>query len=71
MDLKSDDKQFAKGVAGSKATEKCRAGATSNTTSSPMQTTAHALQEDPGKVAAGIQYKQWVQEIDERIWANR
>ena len=36
-----------------------------------MQTTAHALQEDPGRVAAQNQYNQWVQEIDERIWANR
>ena len=55
MDLKSGEKKFAKGVAGSKAAEKCRAGATSNTTSSPMKTTAHALREDPGRVAAGIQ----------------
>ena len=71
MDPKSSDKKFAKGVAGSKAAEKVRAGATSNTTSSPLQTTVHALQEDPGRVAAGNQYKQWVQEIDGHIWANK
>ena len=62
MDLKSGEKKFAKGVAGSKAAENCRAGATSNTKSSPMQTTAHALREDPGGVAAGVQCNQWVQE---------
>ena len=63
MDLKSGEKRFAKGVAASQAAGKFRAGATSNTTSSPMQTTDHALQEDPGRVAAGIQHnRQWVQE---------
>ena len=36
-----------------------------------MQTTAHALQEDPGRAAAAMQYNQWVQEIDGHIWANR
>ena len=38
------------------------AGGASNTTSSPMQTTDHVLQEDPGRVAAGGQYNQSVQE---------
>ena len=60
MDLKSDDKKFAKGVAGSKVAGKVRAGATSNTTSSPEQSTFHALQSEPGQGAAGVQHKQWV-----------
>ena len=60
MDTKSAEGNFAQGVAASKTAGKVRAGATTDTTSSPMQTTAHALQEDPGRVAAAIQYNQWV-----------